>query len=131
RGHALDGLELAAVHLRTEHETGADQPAIEFDAAGAAVARAAAFLGAGQAQAVAQHVKQRLIRFAHILNSIAVDRRSDVNATHYLPPARSIAMPAARRASTPDTLILNSLVPRLSSIGFAAADAAAASLASA
>ena len=43
-----------------QHQAGADQAAVDDDAAGAAVARAAAFLGAGQAQLVAQRVEQRL-----------------------------------------------------------------------
>jgi hypothetical protein len=44
-------------------------------------------------------------------------------------PARSIGNPAARRASTPATSVLNSTVPRLSSMGLHAAEQARASAA--
>ena len=63
-GHAFDGFDLAAFGLDAEDQAGADQTAIDGDRAGAAVAGAAAFLGAGEADAVAQRVEQRLIGLA-------------------------------------------------------------------
>jgi hypothetical protein len=73
--HALNGLDLAAFGFRAQHQAGTHQPVVEDDAAGAAVAGAAAFLGAGETQPVAQHVQQRLVGLAQILDGIAVDRR--------------------------------------------------------
>src|SRR5262249_21747388 len=124
-GHALDGLDPAAVHLAAQHEARAHQPAVERDAAGAAVTRGAAFLAAGEVQRVAQHVEQRLLRLAEELHRVAVHRRRDVMLGHYRLLARSSAISAARRASTPATWMRNSTVPRLSSIGAHAARAAA------
>jgi hypothetical protein len=75
-GHALDGLDAAAAHLAAEHEARAHQPAVERDAAGAAVAGGAAFLAAGHVQRVAQDVEQRLLRLAEELHRVPVHRRS-------------------------------------------------------
>src|SRR5678815_5410244 len=44
--HALDRLDRAAPRLAAEHEAGADEPAVQHDAAGAAVARGTPFLAA-------------------------------------------------------------------------------------
>src|SRR5438132_11481594 len=63
-GHALDGLDLAAGHLATQDQAGADQPAIQHDAARPAIAGRAAFLAADQIERVAQHVEQRVLRLA-------------------------------------------------------------------
>src|SRR6185436_6250928 len=126
-GHALDGLDLAAGHLAAEHEARADQPAVEHDAAGAAVTRGAAFLAAGELQGVAEHVEQRVLRLAEELRRIAVHGRLDMVLGHQAVLARSSAISAARRVSTPATWMRNSIVPRLSSIGAQAARAAASS----
>ena len=67
RGHALDGRDRPALDLDAEHQAGVDQPAVEHDVAGAAVAVVAAFLAAGQAQLVAQHFEQALPRLAQEL----------------------------------------------------------------
>src|SRR4029450_9556924 len=72
--HALDGLDLAAPGVGAEDEAGANELAVEHDAAGAAVAGAAPFLGAGEAQPVAQDVEQRLTRLADEVYGVAVDR---------------------------------------------------------
>src|SRR5579871_3767818 len=47
-GHAFDGLDLAALGLRSQHEAGADESAIEHDTACPAIAGAAALFAAGQ-----------------------------------------------------------------------------------
>src|SRR6185295_4834252 len=130
-GHALDRADALALGFRAEHQAGADEPVVQHHAACPAVARAAAFLGTGKAEPVAQHVEQRLVPIAEIFNRIAVDGRRHPHLTHDFLLARLSAIFAARLASTPATLILYSLVPRLSSMGRQAADAAAASLSSA
>src|SRR5262245_10229946 len=69
---------------------------------------------------------------ADILDGVTIDRGRTVNSCgHPAPPARWYAIAAARRARTPATSVLNSIVPRLSSIGLHAASHAAARLASA
>src|SRR6185295_770272 len=120
------GGDLAALGLGAQHQAGADDAAVQHHAAGAAIAGAAAFLAAGQQQPVAQHVEQRLVGLAEIADRIAVDGGRNPNLGHYFPLARCNAVSAARRARTPATLMRNALVPRLSSIGRQAADAAAA-----
>src|SRR5439155_10024526 len=126
-GHALDGLDLLPVRLAAKHEARADEPAVQRDAAGAAVAGGATFLAAREMQRVAEHVEQRLLGLAEELDRVPVHRRFDVMLGHQLVLARSCAMRAARRASTPATSMRNSVVPRLSSMGRQAARAAASS----
>src|ERR1700730_6525126 len=126
-GHALDGLDLLPTALATQHETGADQAPVQHDAAGTAVPGGAAFLAARQMERVAEHVEQRLLRLAEELDPVPVHRRLDVVLGHQLVLARSSAIRAARRVSTPATSMRNSVVPRLSSIGRQAARAAAES----
>src|SRR5262245_11475476 len=87
-GKTLDGLDLAILGLDPEHQAGAYQPAIENDAAGAAVAGAAALLGAGQAEPVAQAVEQHLVGLADEVEPVAIDGGRDMNAGHYRSPAR-------------------------------------------
>src|SRR5581483_3065853 len=125
--HALDGADRLAVRLDAQHQARADEAPIDGDAAGAAIAGGASLLGAGEPQLVAQDVEQRLLRLAEELHLVPVHRRRYVVLRHQLFLARSSAICAARRASTPATLIRKSLVPRLSSIGRQAALAAAAS----
>src|SRR5262249_55609104 len=130
-GHALDRLDRAAFGLDRKHQARADQAAVNDHAAGAAIARAASLLAAGQMQIVAQHVEQGELRLAHELGGLAVDLRRYVMLAHQRPLARSKAIVAARRASTPATLVRYSIVPRLSSIGLHARRAAWSSPASA
>ena len=60
-GDALDGLDgLVADDIEADG-AGADSAAVEQDGAGAALAFAAAVLGAGQAQVVAQHAEQAAV----------------------------------------------------------------------
>src|SRR6266566_3276796 len=126
-GQALDGLDGPSAHLAPQHQAGADEPPVQHHAAGAAVTGGAAFLAAGQVHGVAQHVEQRLLRLAEEFHRIAVHPRLYVVLGHQLVLARSSAIRAARRASTPATSMRNSVVPRLSSIGRQAARAAAES----
>src|SRR5437762_2699321 len=115
--HPLDRFDLPSADLAAQHEARADQPAIQRDAARAAVAGGAAFLAAGELERVAEHVEQRLLRLAEELDRVSVHRRFDVMLRHQRLLARSSAIIAARRASTPATSMRNSIVPRLSSIG--------------
>ena len=51
---AFDGGHLPPARLRGQHQAGVDQPPVQQHGAGAALADAAAFLGAGQVQVVTQ-----------------------------------------------------------------------------
>src|SRR6266849_2305717 len=125
--HALDGFDLLAVGFDREDQARTDHGSVDHDGARAAIAGAAAFLGAGQHQFVAENVKERLLRLAQILVFVAIHGRGDVVfPAHEFCLARSSANEAARFANTPATLMRYSLVPRLSSIGRHAAAAACA-----
>src|SRR5262245_32590226 len=126
-GQALDRLDATADDLAAEHQARAHQPPVERDAAGPAVAGGAAFLAAGQVERVPEDVKQRLLRLAEKLDRVPVHGCFDMVLGHQLVLARSSAIKAARRVSTPATCTRNSTVPRLSSIGAQAALAAASS----
>src|SRR5262245_6671598 len=126
-GHALDRLDPPTPDLAAQHEAGADEPAVQRDAAGAAVARGTALLAPGQAERVAEDVEERFLRLAEELDVVSIHRRFDVVLGHQWLLARSSAIRAARRVSTPATWVRNSTVPRLSSIGRHAARAAASS----
>ena len=52
-GKALNGLEVLAVHLGGQHQAAVDQYAVNNHGAGTALAGAAAFLGTGQVQHIA------------------------------------------------------------------------------
>ena len=72
-GHALDRLDLAAVGLDGEHRARLGALAVDVDGAGAAVARVAADVGAGQAEDVAQEVDEQEPRLDVGLARLAVD----------------------------------------------------------
>src|SRR5262249_57773463 len=135
-GHALDSFDAPTADLAAQHQARAHEPAVQRDAARAAVARRAALLAAGEVQGVAQDIEQRLLGLAQELDGVSVHDRFDVMLGHQWlrppplsapPRARSSAISAARRASTPATSTRNSTVPRLSSMGRQAARAAASS----
>ena len=67
-----------------EHQAGADQPIVERDRAGAAIAGGAAFLGAGERQRSAQRVEHGVDRLAQKFHRLAVDGGGDVNFGHEL-----------------------------------------------
>ena len=87
-GHALDRLDLAALGLDPQHQARADKAPVDRNAAGAAVARAAAFLAAGETQLVAQHVEHGELRLAQELGRLAVDGGRYVMLAHRRSPAR-------------------------------------------
>ncbi len=97
--HAFDRFDLAAVGFGRQHKAGADQPAVNHHAAGAAIAGRAAFLGAGQHQFVTQHVEQAsaAVRPEHFV-FIAIHGEFDVIfLAHAF--ASPVHMPFVRRAS--------------------------------
>jgi hypothetical protein len=61
-GHALNGQNVPAWGFLRQHEAGVDRSAVHKDRAGTAVAVAASLLGAGQAQALAQQLQERVAR---------------------------------------------------------------------
>src|SRR3546814_17862586 len=73
RGHAFDGLDLVALGLDRQHQAGTHQPAVQGDAASAAVAGDATLLGADQAERPAQHFTQAVGGIAKELAAAPVD----------------------------------------------------------
>src|SRR4029453_17749142 len=70
-----DGGDLGALGLPGQNQAGADQDAVQVDRAGAALALLAGVLGAGEAEAFAQHVQQALALPDVVgLAGLAVDR---------------------------------------------------------
>src|ERR1700722_18025105 len=119
--HALDSFDPSPFGLDGQHQTRADQAAVDNNAAGPTVARAAAFLGAGEAELVAQRVQERRPRIGEEPGGMPFYERGYMllHQAVFLDvsPARAKAIVAARRASTPAILVRNSAVPRLSVIG--------------
>ena len=87
--HAFDGFDLGAFGFNAENQAGADQPAVDHDAACAAIAGAAAFLGARKAKPVTQDGQQAFIRRAKEIGFVAIDGGGYVDVFHFLPPARA------------------------------------------
>src|SRR5215472_120540 len=80
--HALDRLNLVAFRLDRKHQARADQAVVDRHAAGAAVARAAALLAAGQIELVTQDVEQRELRLTQKLRGLAVNDGRYVMLAH-------------------------------------------------
>src|SRR5262245_66570092 len=114
-GQALDRLDAPAADLAAQHETGADQAAVERHAAGPAVAGGAAFLAAGEVQGVAQDVEEGLFGLAEELDRVAVHGGFDMVLGHQLVLARSSAIRAARRVSKAAPSVRDTTVRRMSS----------------
>src|SRR5712691_1366690 len=105
RRDALDGEDVVAVRLHREHQAGARRIAVEQDGAGAAHAVLAAEMGAGQAEIVADEIRQRDADLDLLLVPLAVDGQRDgslqlghsgVPCVSYLVPGRCRALPDAR-----------------------------------
>jgi len=79
---ALDGLDRVPFGLDRKHQARADQATIDNYAAGAAVARTAPLLAAGQMELVTQHVQQSELRLAQKLRGLAVDGGGYVMLAH-------------------------------------------------
>ena len=58
RGDSFDGGNLPAFTLAGQNQTGVDRPAIKDNGAGAALADAAAFLGAGEMEIIPEKIKE-------------------------------------------------------------------------
>lgn len=86
RRETLDRRDLAALLHHGQRETRVDPPAVDEDGAGAALAEVAAFLGAGQVQAIAQSVEE---------GRPHVDREAMLRAVH---PERDGARPLGDHA---------------------------------
>src|SRR5262245_31173610 len=101
RGHG------SSAHLHGQHEAACHRLAVEMDGARAAIARAAPFLGSGEAQLLPQGVEERLVWLDEHLDRLAVDRGSQDLFRHWRsPPERSGARAGERcreRATGEDT----------------------------
>ncbi len=73
-------VDLGAFDLGREDAAGVDQAAVHDHGAGAAVAVVAAFLGAGEADALSQRLEEAVARIGEELLLLAVDRRVDNDA---------------------------------------------------
>src|SRR6185437_11080055 len=96
-GDALDRRDRPPLGLDREHQARAGDVAVDDDGAGAAIARAAAFLAAGQPELVAQHIEHRLLRLAQIFGRFAVNRRRNVMLTHRCLPKIGLYLSASKR----------------------------------
>src|SRR5829696_3274230 len=93
--HALDRAHLGAVRLDGEHRARLRTAPVDVDGAGAAVARVAARVGAGEAELVAQEVNEEEARLDVGLPGLTVDGDGDVLGRH-----RSLLQaPRAREAA--------------------------------
>jgi len=81
-GDALDRDEFRALGFDRENTAGVHKAAVENDAAGAAVAVVAAFLGADQSELVAEHFEQALTGLAEEFDIVAVEAELDLGSAH-------------------------------------------------
>src|SRR5215216_5934598 len=126
---ALDGADVAADGVGAHHAAGGDQDPVQQHRAGAALALLAGVLGAGQAEALAQHVQQALpdpgvadlVLLAVDGQGVAVGGLSGAAGLAGAHAARLLLR--ARVATTCTAWRRNSAVPRWSLIGVAASRA--------
>src|SRR5258708_37810451 len=78
RRDALDGEEIVAVRLHGEHQARARRAAVHQDRAGAAYAVLAAEMGAGEAELMADEIRERDADLHFLLVALAVDRQRDL-----------------------------------------------------
>ena len=100
--HPLDGLDAAPVGLDREHRARLGALAVDVDRAGAAVARVAADVRAGQPEVVAQQVDEQEARLDVRLVDLAVDGDLDVLGGHRELLAAYAPARATARAERPD-----------------------------
>jgi hypothetical protein len=79
RRHTLDSLDVLAFRFYREHQARVDEPAIDRDAASAAIAVVASFLRPGQANDVPEGFKEALTRLRQELDIRVVNVGLDVN----------------------------------------------------
>jgi hypothetical protein len=77
-GHALDRCEVPAFRLDSEHRAALDSFAVDQDRAGAALARVAPYVGAGEAYDIAKVMHEQKPRFDLMLVPVAVNRGRDL-----------------------------------------------------
>src|SRR5690606_34000937 len=142
RGQAFDGDDFPSRGFHRQDQAAVDGPAVQQHAARAAVAVAAAFLGAGQAQLFPQHLQQRLPRLADECFRHPVDggfhdhlgRHGRLSppfrgAPGFVKPSQTAAASRiraasrARRVRTDTRCRLYSALPRTSEMGRAASTA--------
>ena len=90
RCQPFERADLALAQRGDRHQAGEDRLAVDQDGAGAALAEAAAELGAVERQLVAQHVEQRRVGIDVDLVRLAVDGEGD----HFASPSRACATAA-------------------------------------
>jgi len=71
-GQTFDSLYGAALRFRAQHQTRTNQLTVNRYATGTAIASAAPFFGANQAESVTQYIQQSFATLADILNGVAV-----------------------------------------------------------
>src|SRR4051812_23982272 len=98
-GERLDGAHVVSVDLDGEHQAGAHGLAVELHGARPADAVLAAHVGSGEAQVVAQEVRQQRPRLDVALHRRAVDPRGDPHASASLSARRTSSAISARRWS--------------------------------
>jgi hypothetical protein len=76
-GEPFDGHELRAVRLHRQHDAGARRFAVEVNGARAAHAMLATDMGAGEAEVLAQEIREELARLASAFVTLAVDGESN------------------------------------------------------
>ena len=76
-GDAFDARDLRTLGLDAEDAARVHDAAVHQNAAGTAVAVVAAFLRAGKAEILAQHLEEALARFAQEVDLLAVEGRLD------------------------------------------------------
>jgi len=81
-GDAFDSDEVGSIGFHRKNAAGVHETAIEQDAAGAAVAVVAPFLGADQAELVAEHFEQALARLAEEFGVYAIEAHLDLSFAH-------------------------------------------------
>ena len=96
---ALDGLDVAALGLDGEHQAAADRGPVDDDGAGAAHALLAAHVRAGEAQLLAQELRQRHARLGQAHLAPAVDAEAH---GHGLPG--HAVLPSAERTAAASVL---------------------------
>jgi hypothetical protein len=74
-GQPFHSRYFATFSLHTQHQTGADQAAIQGDTTGTAITGTTAFFYAGKANSVAQRCHQALVGGTGELDWVAVNRR--------------------------------------------------------
>jgi hypothetical protein len=88
---ALDGVDLRSLRLADGHQAGLHQHAIDKHRTSTTFAGAAAILGAGEVQVLAQKIEQPLIGLRAPRNLAAIDDSFDAKLRHRQPPYRASA----------------------------------------